>query len=143
MLSKMLSDRFSIHLKLASVITIVFLLQACTTEKNGANTPDRLVEQYLLALEQKNENSILQLVPENSIPTREIKDKITKIGGYKIQNRQVIYNKSTPLLWNVKMQGVYVDGQGTTKKFADSIVIQYQNKGDLKLYAGRWYLLFP
>jgi hypothetical protein len=139
--AKKLSHRISIHLRLALVIAIVFSLQACTADKNGAGTPDRVVEQYLMALEDRDQKLMLRLAPENSILTKEIKAKIDKIGGHKIQSRQIIYDKSTPILWSAKMRGIYVDRQGANKKFEDSIVIQYQNKGDLKLYAGRWYLL--
>lgn len=122
-------------------IAIVFALQACAVNKRGAPTPDRVVEQYLSALETKNEKLMLDLVPENSNLTQEVKTKIGKIGGRKIQDRQIVYTKPKSSLWNAKIRGFYLDRSGTKQKFEDSIVLEYQNKGDLKLYAGRWYLL--
>lgn len=123
------------------MIPLVLLLQACNTEKNGTSTPDQLVEQYLSALENKDEKLMLAIVPEHSVLTREIKAKIAKVGGYKIKNRQTIYAKSTPILWNAQIKGVYIDRQDISRKFEDVITIQYQNKGNLKAYSGRWYLL--
>lgn len=123
------------------IMIVILLLQSCNADKNGTSTPDQLVEQYLSALENKNEKLLLGIVPEHSVLTREIKAKIAKTGGHKIQNRQIIYDKSTPILWNAQIKGVYIDRQNTSKKFEDIITIQYQNKGHLKSYAGRWYLL--
>jgi hypothetical protein len=123
------------------LIAIVASVQSCGVQnKRGAATPDRLVEQYAIGLETKNENLILQLTPENADFTSQIKTKIRKIGGRKIQNRQVIYTKPTPFLWNASIRGIYLDRAGTKQQAEDSIVLKYQSKGELKLYAGRWYL---
>jgi hypothetical protein len=125
----------------AIIIAILVSVQSCEAQnKRGAATPDRLVEQYSIGLETKNENLILQLTPENTDLTSQIKTKIRKIGGRKIQDRQVIYTKPTPFLWNASIRGIYLDLDGTKQQFADSIVLKYQSKGELKLYAGRWYL---
>ncbi|WP_373543368.1 hypothetical protein [Chamaesiphon sp.] len=129
-------------LKLIGLIAIVFSLQSCEAQhKRGAATPERIVEQYLLALEERNEILILQLMPEESLADKEIKAKIDKLGGHKIQDRQINYTKPTPTLWNAKMGGFYIDPTGVRKKFDDSIAVEYQNKGQVKLYRGRWYLL--
>ncbi|WP_041548304.1 hypothetical protein [Chamaesiphon minutus] len=122
-------------------IAIVLTLQACAVNKRGAPTPDRVVEQYLSALETKKEHLMLDLIPENFNLTKEVRTKIDKIGGRKIQDRQIVYTKPKSSLWNAKIKGFYLDSSGNKQKFEDSIVLEYQNKGDLKLYAGRWYLL--
>lgn len=123
------------------IVAIVFSLQACGVHnKHGAATPDRVIEQYLLALEDRNDNSILRLMPEKSSPEL-VKAKIDQLGGYKIQDRQVRYTKPKPTRWNASIQGLYVDRSGVKRKFDDSIVLEYQSKGELKLYAGHWYLL--
>jgi hypothetical protein len=125
-------------------IALIFLLQSCTTHnhnKYGAATPDRVVEQYLTALETRNETSLMRLTPEKSPVAAEVKAKIERFGGYKIQDRQVKYTKPKPSLWNANIRGFYIDRRGNRQKFEDSIVIEYQSKGELKLYAGRWYLL--
>lgn len=129
-------------LKSIVLIAIVFSLQSCEAQnKRGASTPERIVEQYLLALEDRNETLMLQLMPEESLAKKGIKAKIGKFGGHKIQDRQINYIKPTPTLWNAKMEGFYIDPTGVRKKFDDSIAIEYQNKGQVKLYRGRWYLL--
>jgi hypothetical protein len=138
-----LADQFSIGWR--SILTIgfgctVLSLSSCTANKRGAPTPENVVEQYLSALETKNKNSILQLADQDSNSASVVAAKINKIGGYKIQNRQVVYDKFTPNLWNAKIKGNYIDRQGLVKKLEDSISIQYQSKGEPKSYAGRWYL---
>jgi hypothetical protein len=123
-------------------IVFFYFLQSCESpNKQGAVTPERVVEQYLLALETKNEKLILQLSPEHSMLTPEIKAKILKFGGYKVRKVTISYDKSSTILWNAKIVGFYIDRQKNNQPFADTIVIQYQKKGEIKAYAGRWYLL--
>jgi hypothetical protein len=138
-----LAHRFSIGWR--SILTIgfgctVLSLSSCTADKRGAPTPENVVEQYLSSLENKNKNSMLQLTDGDSSSSSAIAAKIGKIGGYKIKNRQISYDKFTPNLWNARIKGDYVDRQGIAKKLEDSISIQYQSKGEPKSYAGRWYL---
>jgi hypothetical protein len=124
------------------LVAIVFSLQSCGVHnKHGAATPDRVVEQYLTALAARNESAILRLMPEKSLATDLVKAKIARLGGHKIEDRQINYTKPKPSLWNAKLSGLYVDRFGVKRKFADSIVLEYQSKGELKLYAGHWYLL--
>ena len=124
-----------------TMIAIIFSLQACSVNKQGAATPDQVVEQYLLALENKDDNLMLRLVPEQSRLDRAIESKILRIGGHKIQDRQINYTKSKPTFWIAKIHGTFVDRAGMKRKFDDSIAIEYQSKGQVKLYGGRWYLL--
>jgi hypothetical protein len=138
-----LAHRFSTGWR--SILTIgfgctVLSLSSCTADKRGAPTPENVVEQYLSSLENKNKNSMLQLADLDSNSANAVAAKISSIGGYKIKNRQVVYDKFTPNLWKAKIKGDYVDRQGLTKKLEDSISIQYQSKGEPKSYAGRWYL---
>lgn len=139
--TKELSLKLLRHLQLGLVMTSIFLLSACTADKNGAGSPDRVVEQYLLALEHKDESLMLQLLPGNLSVESKAKTKIAKFGGYKIQDRQIVYNKPKPVLWNAEIRGFYVDQSGTRHQFNDSIRIGYENKGQVKLYGGRWYLV--
>jgi hypothetical protein len=140
-----LDNKLSISWRSISVIiliTIVFSLQSCGAHnKHGAATPDRVVEQYLTSLEERNDSLMRRLMPENSLTAKEVKAKIERLGGYKIQDRQIKYIKPKPSLWNASIHGFYVDRFGVKQKFNDSIVLEYQSKGELKLYAGRWYLL--
>lgn len=116
-------------------------LSSCSANKRGAATPEKVVEQYLIGLETKNERLLLQLVEENSNQASMIVARINKIGGYKIQEKQTKYDKLTPNLWKAKITGNYIDRQGITKNVEDKISIQYQIKGEPKSYAGRWYLI--
>jgi len=137
-------NKFSYWRSILAIVLIasVFSLQSCgSNNKHGAVTPERIVEQYLLALEDRNETSILRLMPEKSLANREIKAKIVKFGGHKIQDLQIKYTKSKPTLWTAKVEGFYMNPTGIRRKFDDSIAIEYQNKGQVKLYRGRWYLL--
>ena len=117
-------------------------LQAChVNNKLGAATPDQVIEKYLLALENKDEQLIERLVPEDRSATREIAAKIVSLGGYKIQEPKFVYTKNTPTLWRAKVTGFYLDRNGNRQKFEDTISIIYQGKESWKLYQGRWYLL--
>jgi hypothetical protein len=136
-------DRFLLYWRsilITALIVVIFSLQSCTTNKHGAATPDRVVEQYLLALENRDDNLMLRLVPEKSQAVTAIDSKILKIGGRKIQDRQVSYIKSKPTVWNAKVHGFYLDKTGKHQDFDDLIRLEYQSKGQVKLYGGRWYL---
>ncbi|WP_310422360.1 hypothetical protein [Chamaesiphon sp. VAR_48_metabat_135_sub] len=144
MQAKQLFNKRSIYprsILVIAILSIVFWLPACNANKNGAANPDRVVEQYLLALENRDKNLMLRLIPENVPISEEIKAKIVKFGGRKIQERQIKYTKYKPILWSAKISGFYVDRNGIRSKFDDSISIEYQSKGHVKLYGGRWYLL--
>ena len=133
--------RWRLALRTTLVATVISL-QAChANQKLGAATPDRLMEQYLLALAAKDEKLIRQLVPENYIATQEIQAKISQFGGHKIQQPQFTYIKTKPTLWEAKVNGFYLDRNGIRRKFEDTISIIYQGKESWKLYQGRWYLL--
>ena len=125
-------------------LSIGFLLPSCGThhQKSGAATPDRVVEQYLISLENRDETLMLRSILENTTADRQlVRAKIVKLGGHQVENRQVKYTKSKPTFWNAKINGDYIDRTGIKRRFDDSIAIEYQSKGELKLYAGRWYLV--
>jgi hypothetical protein len=124
------------------LVSLLLLIQSCgAANKYGAATPDRIVDLYLTALENRSEGSIQHLMSEQATGAPAIAAKIAKLGGHKIQNRQVNYTKSKPILWNANIRGFYIDRAGVRRRFDDSIAIEYQSKGQVKLYGGRWYLL--
>jgi hypothetical protein len=137
--------KFSIYwrsISLLVIFAIVFYLQGCKVDnKHGAATPDRVVEQYLLALEDRDNNLMMGLAPENAVVSKQIEARMDKLGGHKIKDRQIIYVKPKSSLCNAKIQGFFIDRFGKHQKFDDSIAIEYQSKGQLKTYGGRWYLL--
>ena len=134
-------DWRSILMIIIIIISIVFSLQACTVNKHGAATPERVVEQYLLALENRDPHLMLQLAPEKAKIAEIVEAKVLKSGGHKIQERQISYIKSKPTLWNAKIHGLFIENTGIHRNFDESILIEYQSKGQVKLYGGRWYLL--
>ena len=138
-------EKISIRQRSISIIfmlVIVFCLQACKVEsKHGAATPDRAIEQYLLALENRDDALFRRLMPEQALVSNEIKIKIDRLGGHKIKDRRISYIKSKPTLWTAKIRGYYLDRAGKRNNFDESIEIEYQSKGQVKLYGGSWYLL--
>ncbi len=139
-------NKISIRQRSISIIfmlVVIFCLQACKAEsKHGAATPERAIEEYMLALENKDDALLRKLAPAQAVVSREIKAKISKIGGHKIKNPQISYTKSKPTLWAARIRGFYLDRSGKRNNFDESIEIEYQSKGQVKLYGGSWYLLF-
>jgi hypothetical protein len=143
--TKKLPGKASIYWRSILIILILAIfccLQGCKVDnKHGAATPDRVVEQYLLALEHRNHNLMMRLAPETAAVGKQIKARIDRLGGHEIKDRQISYVKPKPSLWNAKIHGFVVDRLGQRQVFDDSISIEYQSKGQVKLYGGRWYLL--
>ncbi|NJM65551.1 MAG: hypothetical protein HC851_07690 [Acaryochloris sp. RU_4_1] len=106
-----------------------------------ANTPDQVIEQYLLALEKKDKHLMLQLVPGSYAADQAAEDKIDQFGGYKIQERQVNYIKPKTVFLIANVKGLYVNSDGVRKKFEDRLTIAYEGGGFLQSYQGRWCLL--
>ena len=124
------------------LLSLLLSVQSCgAPHRDGAATPDRIVDLYLTALEHRSESSVRHLMPEEATNAPAIAGKVAKFGGYRIQERQINYTKSKPVLWNTSIRGFYIDRAGVKRKFDDSIAIEYQSKGQIKRYAGRWYLL--
>ncbi|WP_145837546.1 hypothetical protein [Dulcicalothrix desertica] len=83
-----------------SVVLAIFLISFNSLVSYGADSPDQVIEQYLLALENKDEDSILKLIPREYSAKLAVEDKIVEFGGNKIQERKIIYNKIKPVLFN-------------------------------------------
>ena len=130
--------RFTVNIVL--LVTII-ALQACNAqEKLGAATPDRVVERYLLALETKNEDLMAKLQPQDSV-NKSTAAIIARLGGHKLQDRQIEYIKTKPTLWQAKITGTYLDRNNNRQKFEDNIAIVYEGEESWKLYSGRWFLV--
>jgi hypothetical protein len=124
------------------LIATIVVLQACNAhQKLGAATPDRVVEQYLLALETKDEKLMAKLQPEDNV-NKSTAGIIARLGGHKLQDPQIQYTKTKPTLWQAKITATYLDRNNIRQKFVDTIAIGYEGKESWKLYSGRWYLLF-
>lgn len=132
---------FTLNLGLALSIALPILLEGCDFKNSyGADTPDQVVEQYLLALEKKDEELMLKLVPRRYSAEQAVEDKIAQLGGHKIQEYKVVYAKPKPVFLRANVQGFYTN-DGVRKKFDDTLTIVYEGGSILELNKGRWYLI--
>jgi hypothetical protein len=130
------------HLGLASGIALILSFQGCSLlNHRGVDNPEKVVEQYLLALERKDEKSILQLVPQSYSADKAIKDKITRFGGRKIQERKIEYIRPKPIFIRANIKGSYIGSNGIRKNFEDILTIAYEKRSFWEFNRGRWYLL--
>lgn len=133
---------FTFNLVLALSITLPILLEGCNIKNSyGADTPERVVEQYLLALEKKDEELMLKLIPSKYSAQQAVEDKIAQLGGHKLQEYKVFYTKPKPVFWRANVQAFYTDDGGLRKKIDDTLTIVYEGGSILDFNKGRWYLL--
>jgi hypothetical protein len=133
---------FTFNLILILSIALPILLEGCSFKNSyGADTPDRVVEQYLLALEKKDEGLMLKLIPRKYSAEQAVEDKIAQLGGHKIQEYKVFYAKPKPVFWRANVQAFYIDDGGLRKTIDDTLTIVYEGGSILDLNKGRWYLL--
>jgi hypothetical protein len=141
MQSAQLLKNLLVNLSLALSVTLSISLQGCNyLSPNGGNNPDQVIDQYLLALENKDEDSILKLIPREYSAKQAVEDKIAEFGGNKIQERQIIYNKTKPVFLIANVQGFYINSDGVRKKFEDTLIISYRGGSLLELNKARWFL---
>jgi hypothetical protein len=120
------------------MLSSCLFLKGCTSgHSNGAITPEQIVGEYFLALEQKDSSAILRLVPPEATVQKAVNKKISQYGGFKIQDRKISFSGSKPVFLYVKLQGVYLDSANTNKDFMDNIQIKY---AAISTNQGRWYL---
>jgi hypothetical protein len=131
---------FILNLVLTSSIFFP-LLQGCDFKNRyGADTAQQVVEQYLLALENKDEKLMLKLISREYSAKEAVKDKINRLGGHKIQEYKVTYTKPKPVFLRAKVQGFYTN-HDVRKRFDDTLTIVYQGESNLGINKGRWYLV--
>lgn len=132
---------FTLKLGLTVCIALSIFLEGCNFQNSyGADTPDRVVEQYLLALEKKNEELMLKLIPKRYSAEQAVEDKIAQFGGHKIQEYKVSYVKPKSVFWRANVQAFYTD-DGLRKKIDDTLTIVYEGGSISQLNKGRWYLI--
>jgi hypothetical protein len=123
-----------------ALVAIIITLQACNVQaKHGAATPDLVVEEYILALETRDDGLMTKLQPQNSA-SKATAPTIYRLGGHQFQDLQFKYTKTKPTLRVAKITAVYLDRNNIRHKFEDTISIIYQSTESWKLYRGRWYL---
>lgn len=124
-----------LHVGLGLLGVLLLVLSACHLgNARGAETKEQVVSSYLQALEAKDEQSLLLLVPRTHIAEQAVQDKVKRLGGHALQDRQVDYLSDFGPKWaRVTIQGTYVTSRGETAKFRDVIYL-HQMKD-------RWYLM--
>jgi hypothetical protein len=123
-------------------IALSMLLEGCTFQNSyGADNPDQIVAQYLQALEKKDEELMLKLIPRRYSAEKAIEDKISQFGGHKIQEYKVFYAKPKTVFWRANVQAFYIDDVGSRKTINDTLTIVYEGGSILDFNKGRWYLL--
>lgn len=107
----------------------------------GADTPERVVEQYILGLEQQKENVILQLIPKEYVAEQAVEDKISQFGGHEVEEYSVVYNEIKPVFLIAEIKGSYVSNDQGLENFEDQVTIAYRGAGTLLSKKANWYLL--
>jgi hypothetical protein len=113
---------------------LFLLLPACTRSIRGAETKEEVVDTYLNALERKDEQSILMLIPESHIAEQEVKAKVKQLGGHIFREVRVNYRQEFGLQRAmVTVQGVYSGPLNERVEFREVLNLEYIH--------GRWYLI--
>ncbi|MBD2479652.1 MULTISPECIES: hypothetical protein [Nostocaceae] len=106
----------------------------------GGTTPEDVVDAYVRALEKKDQNLMLRLVPGSYSSEQAVQDKVTQLGGHDIKEIQVSYTKIKPHIAIANIEGWYIDSKGERVNFKDTINLRYESGSFLVFYKGRWYL---
>lgn len=112
----------------------LLLLPACTRSMRGAETKEDVVDAYLNALERRDEQSILMLIPESHIAEQEVKAKVEQLGGHVFHEVRVNYRQEFgPQRAMVTVQGVYSGPLNERVEFREELNLVHID--------GRWYLI--
>jgi hypothetical protein len=107
------------------------------TKPRGEVDPLKVVDNYLVSLEQKNRDALLRLTPSDYRSEPALQAKLARWGGQHIENRRVFRTKTQPLAVRLKIYGTYQQN-GQAQKFEDTIQLIYRREGLLR--SPRWQL---
>lgn len=112
-------------------------LQSCNViPKQGAATREELVTTYLDALENKDEQAILELIPKDYDAKQVVEEKIARLGDRDLEQVKITYQElQKPSSIKVSIEGLYDD---------DSLPShQSQSKDQIFIHSAnnRWYLI--
>ena len=118
--------------------TLLPILQSCNFfPTRGAATREELVSMYLRALENKDEQAILRLIPEDYAAKQVVEEKIGRLGSRKLEQLRISYQElQKPDSVKVLIEGVYYNKplpNGKRLRSTDQLFIHAA--GD------RWYLI--
>jgi hypothetical protein len=123
------------------VVSLSFFLlttQSCSFfPGKGAATREELVSTYLLALEKKDEQLMLNLIPSDYDAEQVVEEKINRLGNRKLEQLKVSYQDlQKPDSSKVTIEGIYYDKplpNGKQFRSTDEIFVHASGK--------RWYLI--
>ncbi len=139
MKSKHLLKKF-LYSKVLLGLVVLLVLSGYSWNSNGAATREEVIEEYLNALKDKNEESILQLVPKSYTAEQAAKKKITQLGGYNLNVNQISYLKLKPHLFVATIQGSYLTPNREQKRFTEEVNLVDKPGSFLVFYKGNWHL---
>lgn len=122
---------------IASGILLLGLLSCSFVSLRGASTREEVVNNYLRALANKDEQSIKRLIPENYDVEQVVHEKVVRLGNRKLEQVEVSYQElQKPDSVKVTIEGIYYDKPGFEGK-------RLRSKDQLFLHAAgnRWYLI--
>ena len=100
----------------------------------GAVIKETLVDAYLHALQQKDEQAILLLVPETLTAQHAAQARIEQLGGHVFHQVRIDYVPQAHPQWvRVVIRGVYAGSQNEQVEFSDEIILHQMDS--------RWYLM--
>jgi hypothetical protein len=117
------------------------ILGAGQFQTHGMANPLQLVDKYLLALEKKDAESLEQLSPRNSTVDAAIQEKMSRMSGLNIENRQVFRTHTTPAELKLKVYGSYLNQQKQRQPFEDTLTLVYQQSNLLPISSKSWQLV--
>jgi len=120
----------------AILLSVLFLIvSACvSTNPRGAATKETLVDVYLQALQQKDEQAILSLVPETLAAQDAVQAKVEQLGGHTFHQVHIGYVPQVNPKWvRVIIRGVYTGSHNEQVEFSDEIFLNQMDN--------RWYLM--
>lgn len=116
----------------------LLILQSCDFfPVRGAETREKLVSTYLHALESKDEQAILMLVPEGYDAKQIVKEKISRLGDRKLEQTKITYQElQKPDSVKVLIEGTYYD-----KPLPNGKRFLSKDKLFIHVAGKRWYLI--
>ncbi len=131
--------RFYIIIALLTLILAVLIASSFVPHK-GTSERFELIENYLQALENKDERSMRRLVHPNFEARAAVQGKIEQLGGNEIALQEVCYSLLKPFITVASLRGSYVDENLQTQQIQERLFLKYEPGPFYIGYKGRWYL---
>ena len=118
-------------LKYATCLVISVLLVSCTNiggnsrSSSQYETPDELMQAYILALGEEDERKILRLIVSDHHAESEVQNKIHRYGGVQLENVQIRYEPTENTFFiGANLQAETVTQDSEVKKVTDELFLR-------------------